>query len=107
MNLKELNSEERYSQILKLQKELNQELISFFESTRKNGRDHLSRVLIDKVESMIDTLNNQGYKFGRIDYGGDINYENSEQWYSNGDTMGRGIILHFHGFSVQASWDNA
>jgi len=44
---------------------------------------------------------------GRVDYGGDINYENGEQTYSDGPEMGQGIVLQFRGFSVQASWEGA
>lgn len=34
-----------------------------------------------------------------------LTIENSEQTYSDGDEMGNGVILHFHGFSVQVSWE--
>ena len=102
-----LDSEERYLSILKLQEELNSELRIFFEAHKKMGREFLSNALIEKVERMVQNLNTSGFKFGRFDYSGDINYEDSEQYYSDGPTMGSGIILHFHGFSVQASWVNA
>ena len=100
MDLSQLNAEDRSSLIYSLQKEINQELHSFFEASKSKGREFLARALIEKIESIIDNLNRQGYSFGRIEYSGDIDYENSEQWYSNGSAMGTGIILHFHGFST-------
>ena len=103
----EIESEKRYASILLLQEELNSELRNFFESNMDKGREFLSSVLVDKIESIVEDLNTKGFNFGRCDYAGDINYEDSEQIYSNGQTMGTGTILHFHGFSVQVSWANA
>lgn len=53
------------------------------------------------MNALVDGLNNRGYSFGPCDYSVDINYENSEQTFSNGAEMGEGIILHCHGYSVQ------
>ncbi|WP_041522221.1 hypothetical protein [Gilvimarinus agarilyticus] len=103
----ELSTAEKYSSILKLQAELNSELRAFFESNKNRGREFLSSALIEKVESMVEALNSKSFQFRRCDYGGDINYEDSEQYYSSGQEMGAGIVLHFHGFAVQASWSNA
>ena len=47
----------------------------------------MASILVNKVEEMIDTLNAEGYDFGRCDYSGDINYENSEQTFSDGSSM--------------------
>ena len=64
----------------------------------------MASILVNKVEEIVDALNSEGYNFGRCDFSGDINYENSEQTFSDGGTMGEEVILHFHGFTVQASW---
>ena len=102
-----MESEDRYLELLKLQNRLNKELQKSFESSKDKGRDYLSRLLIDKVENLIDTLNHDGYSFGRIDYGGSVDYETSEQWYCDGPEMGTGIVLHFLGYSVQVSWEES
>ena len=53
---------------------------------------------------MVEKINSEGYNFGCSSYGGDINYENSEQSYSDGKEMGTGVTLNFVGFSVQVTW---
>jgi len=103
--LSDMEPEERYTKLLKLQKVLNQELQDLFETSKSQGREFLSKVLIEKIESIIERLNLENYGFGRFEYSGDVNYENSEQWFSNGAEMGTGIILHFHGYSVQITWE--
>ena len=99
--------EARYSAMLELQKALNQDLQEYFESNKTKGREYLEKNLVSKVESIVDELNEHGYKLGRCEYSGDINYENSEQWFSNGGEMGTGLMIHFIGFSAQVSWENA
>jgi len=103
----EAPSDVRYSAMLELQKELNKYLQELFESSKAKGREYLATIVIEKVEATVDELNKAGYELGRSDYGGDVNYENSEQWYSNGAEMGTGLIIHFLGFSAQVSWESA
>ena len=108
-NIKEMESqtEVRYTAMLELQTELNAHLKKHFEASRAQGRKYLASTVITEVESMIDELNKHNYNLGRYDYGGDINYEQSEQRYSNGKEMGDGLIIRFLGFSAQVSWQNA
>jgi hypothetical protein len=90
--------------LLNLSEWINQELRKEFETNQAGGRGHLASILIGKVESIADTLNRWGFTFGRIDYGGDVNYEDSYQTFSSGERMGTGIILEFRGFDCKASW---
>ncbi len=92
--------------MLKLEKEINCSLQECFNNSKDNGREYLSKKVISKVESIIDNLNNHQYNLGCCSYGGDIDYENSEQWYSNGDKMGFGLIIQFMGFTAKVSWGN-
>jgi|SRR5690554_5220067 len=94
-----------YSKILALQESLNSRLRDAYESNKDRGREYLSKFLVDYVESLVDELNAEGYNFGRCEYGGDVDFENSEQLYSDGGKMGIGVLLHFHGFAVMASWE--
>lgn len=96
--------EARYVAMLELQSELDLELKKHFEEFKDRGRETLARALIEKVESIVEELNARNYRLGRIEYSGDRNYEDSEQWFGNGADMGAGLVLHFHGFSVQVSW---
>ena len=98
-------TENKYSEILELQKGLNLELQELFESNKSKGRDKLVKTLANSVEEMVDNLNKESYKFGLCDYSGDMNYENSEQTYSDGEEMDTGVILHLWGFSIQAYWE--
>ena len=102
-----LPGELRNSAMLELQNVLNNELQHHFEKSKDKGDEYLATTLIEKVESLLDELNESGYSFGRCEYGGDINYENSEQWFSNGTEMGTGLVVHFLGFSAKVSWVNA
>src|SRR3954464_7785073 len=79
--------------LLNLSAWINQELRNEFETNQTRGRDHLASILIAKVEGIAGTLNRSGFSFGRIDYGGDVNYEDSYQTFSSGERMGTGIIL--------------
>lgn len=96
---------EKYSEVLSLQESLNASLREGFEANKHQGRDFLASFVVDYVETLIERLNSQGSTFGRVDYDGDVNFENSEQTYSDGDAMGYGVVLHFVGFSVQARWE--
>jgi len=100
-----MGTEITYSDILHLQKIVNSELKYLYEKHKSRGRELLATILLTEIEEIIERLNENGYSFGRLDYSGDINFENSEQTYRNGKEMGSGIILHFHGFSVQAYWE--
>lgn len=97
-------AEGRYSSVLKLQSELNRQLFEYYEEIQYQDSTFVAKALIAKVERLVDELNDRGYNFGRIDYGGDIDFEKSEQWFSNGKKMGTGIIIHFRGFSAQVIW---
>ena len=105
--MKDIVTEDKYLEILSLQDRLNTELRSFFQKNKDKGREKLATILVVKVDKIIDELNKEGYNFGSCDYGGDINYENSEQSFCDGKEMGTGICLHFHGFSVQAFWEGS
>ena len=96
---------QRYTQILELQKELNIQLQEAYELNKTKGREHLGGFLISYIEKLVNELNEGDHDFGRCSYDGDINFENSEQTYCDGRVMGTGVILHFHGFSVLASWE--
>jgi len=85
---------------------INDDLTQHFESNRALGREHLASTLIEKVENLVSNLDSVGYSFGRVDYGGDINFENSYQTFSNGEEMMTGIILEFQGFSCNVSWSD-
>jgi len=96
---------DKYSKLLLLQEAINLELKNLYEANKELGRDHLSALLVNEVEYLVDRLNSEGWKFGRCNYGGDINFENSEQSYSDGEEMGVGVILNFLGFSCQVTWE--
>ncbi len=103
--MKDIVTCETYLKILYLQERINSELQTLFILHQNDSRDTLASILVNGIETIVDEINKNGYKFGRCDYDGDINFENSEQTFSDGQAMGTGIILHFHGFSVQASWE--
>jgi hypothetical protein len=105
--MEDVVSEEKYSEMLALQESVNAELRELFEANKHLGREHLSKLLVKEVANIVNNLNAKGHHFGCADYGGDINYENSEQTYSDGPEMGQGVVLQFRGFSVQVSWEGA
>ena len=83
------------------------ELSRAFEQCRSSERSHIASALIAKVESLVlEDLAAAGYSFGRIDYGGDINFEDSYQIFSSGKRMGTGIVLEFQGFACKVSWND-
>ena len=87
---------------------INAKLAALFQSHCAQGREQLAHVLIEWVEDFVcGTLSQSGYSFGRIDYGGDKNYEDSVQIFCDGDIMGSGIILTFTGFNCQVEWQDA
>ncbi|MGY8768761.1 MAG: hypothetical protein ACKVH8_10100 [Pirellulales bacterium] len=105
--MQDIVSEEKYSELLALQERVNAKLRQLFEANKHIGREYLSKILVNEVESIVKHLNAEEHNFGRADYSGDINYENSEQTYSDGQKIGEAVVLHFCGFSVQASWSGA
>ena len=107
-NIKEFesSSEARYQAILDLQAEINKCLKEHYEVSRTQGRKYLATTVITKVENIVHELNQNYYDLYSIDYGGDINYEDSEQWYRNGPETGEGLVIHFLGFTAQVSWDS-
>jgi hypothetical protein len=90
--------------ICKLRGAINRELRSHYDQSKAKGREHLAMALLEKVNGIIQTLNDNHYDLGCIDYSGDRNYENSEQLYCNGDEMGTGLILHFRAYACDVSW---
>lgn len=102
--MKDIVSEEKYSLILTLQEEINTKLRLGFEANKDKGREHLSSYLISLIENIMEELNAAGHSFSLINYEGDLHYENSEQDFSDGKEMGKGITIHFHGFSAQLVW---
>ena len=81
-----------------------EELSRAFEQCRSLDRPRIATLLIRKVESLVEELNAAGYSFGRFDYGGDINFEDSYQIFSSGERMGTGILLEFTGFACNVCW---
>lgn len=96
---------EKYKKMLALQVSINEELTSLYEEHYSKGREHLSKLLVNQVEKLVERLNERGANFGCTDYGGDIDFENSEQTYSDGEKMGQGVVLYFRGFSCQVRWE--
>jgi len=103
--MKDIVSSERYSGLLQLQEAINSELKNLYEANKEHSRDHLSKLLVSEIESLVDRLNSKGWQFSRCNYGGDINFENSEQSFSDGEEMGTGVVLSFIGFSCQVAWE--
>ena len=90
-----------YMALLNLQEELNLKLKNAYECEIAKGEEHLAGFLIYYVENLVNELNKNKWSFGRYEYSGDKNFRRSEQWWSDGNEPGKGIILHFIGFSVQ------
>lgn len=103
--MKDIVSLDKYSKMLLLQNEINAELQALFEANKLRGREHLASLLVNSIEVLVDRLNADGENFGRCSYGGDVDFENSEQTWSDGNTMGEGVILNFIGFSCQVTWE--
>lgn len=95
----------REAAIASLSASINAELRRVFERERGKGREHLGAFLVQWVEDFVaEDLNAAGYSFGRLEYGGDVNFEDSYQVFGNGAVMGTGLILEFRGFSCTVSW---
>ena len=62
--MRDIASNERYSEILKIQEELNHKLRKDFEREKIHGREHLARFLTERVGALVDDLNSSGYSFG-------------------------------------------
>ena len=103
----ELPGETRYSAMLDLQREINRNLREHFEDCKSKDPITIARSLVSRVEFIVDELNKCGYRLARSEYGGDIDYENSEQWYCNGPEMGTGLHIHFLGFTAQVYWEES
>lgn len=100
-------NEAREQAMAELSNSINMELRTLFERERSKGRDHLAAVLVQAVEDLAtNELNAAGYGLGRLEYAGDINFENSRQTFGNGIPMGTGLILEFRGFSCKVSWSD-
>ncbi len=100
-----LDIESRSKAIEELEVYLNEKLRSSFESNKNSDRAKLATFLVEKIENLVDDLNQYSYNLGRIDYAGDINYEKSEQTFSNKlDGQGR-LLLEFKGFTCNVIWD--
>lgn len=73
---------------------------------QERDSEFLARLVIDEVEGIMKALNQRGFDFGRVDYGGDVDYRDSEQLWGTGTTMGTGLMLEFRGFSCSAYWSD-
>ena len=93
--------------MLELQRRINLELQEIFDQNKAKNRNELASLLVNSVETIIDQLNKEEYTFVRCDYSGDKYFENSEQTYSEGKEMGKGVIIHFYGFSAQVYWEGS
>lgn len=100
----------RYLSILRLQCELNRQLLECYQEVQYQDTEYVSNALIDKVEELVEQLNALGYKFGRFDYGGSMNIEQSHQtyydrkWDRHNKTLGAGLMIQFSGFAARVKW---
>jgi hypothetical protein len=83
---------------------VNAELERVLRDSKEYGRDYLARHVISEAERIIDLLNRAGYGLGRVEYSGDVDFENSEQLFGNGDVMGTGLMIQFRGFKCKVYW---
>lgn len=91
--------------MLGLQESVNAELLELFEINKHLGRDVVSDLLVNAFERLVINLNHSGQSFGCADDSPDINYEDSEQTFSDGQNIGHGVVLLFPGVSVKAIWN--
>lgn len=105
--MKDLVPLEKYSKMLAIQEIINKELHVLFEENKHKGREHLSTLLVNSIDAIVGKVNIEGENFGPCSYGGDVNFENSEQSWSGGKVQGEGVILNFVGFSCQVSWEGS
>jgi hypothetical protein len=100
----------RYLAILRLQCELNRQLLGCYEEIQHQDIEYVSTALLSKVDDLVEQLNAHGYKFGRFDYGGDKDFERSQQtyydrkWDRHNKTLGAGLMIQFRGFSAHVKW---
>lgn len=92
--------------LIQLQEALNLELSNVRTSTASWPKDSIARHLISQVEELVDRLESFGYVLGRIDYGGDVEPENSEQTYSSCLSPSARLIVHFSGFRCEVEWES-
>lgn len=94
----------RDAAIERLSRSINRQMVELFKRERPSGSGHLAAVLVDWIEDTVEDLNQAGYRFGRVDYDGDIRFDHSGQTWSNGERMGTGIVLEFVGFACKVAW---
>lgn len=100
----------RYLAILKLQCELNRQLLGCYEEVQHLDTEYVATALLSKVKELVEELNARGYRFGLFDYGGSKNFEQSHQtyydrkWDQHKKTLGAGLMIKFHGFNAQVEW---
>jgi hypothetical protein len=99
------NDSDRTFLIDVLQAALNKELRKNYRSVKRQSREEIAHYLVKRVGEIVDELNASDYSLGSIDYGGDINFENSYQFFSNKLSPGNRLILHFIGFSCNVHWE--
>jgi hypothetical protein len=94
----------RDAALQRLEASINIQLRRLLEMNESRGSEFLARSLVTWVEEIVQSLNTSGYDFGRIDYGGDVDYKNSEQTWADGAEFGTGILLTFRGFACTVEW---
>jgi len=100
----------RYLAILRLQGELNRQLLGCYEEVQHQEIEYVSTALLSKVEELVEQLNDLGYNFGRFDYGGSKDFERSHQtyydrkWDRHNKTLGAGLMIQFCGFAARVEW---
>jgi len=100
----------RYLAILKLQSELNRQLLECYQEVHHLDTESVATALLSKVKELVEELNARGYKFGLFDYGGSKIFERSHQtyydrnWDPHKKTLGAGLMIKFHGFKAQVEW---
>ena len=55
-----------------MQESLNHELMQYYEEKKKCSEAELSKLLISKIENIVEQLNLEGFNFKETDYSGDI-----------------------------------
>ena len=100
----------RYLAILRLQGELNRQLLECYEEVQHQDIEYVATTLLSKIEELVEQLNALGYKFGRFDYGGSKDFERSHQtfydrkWDRHKKTLGAGLMIQFSGFAARVEW---
>lgn len=100
----------RYLAILKLQRELNSQLLECYQEVHHVDTGYVGTALLPKVKELVEDLNARGYKSGLFDYGGSKIFERSHQtyydrkWDPHRKTIAAGLMIKFHGFKAQVEW---